>query len=160
MDEQTGRLEQVERQVQQLRRTVNVLAVGLIALLGAFTVGAATEPQELTLRKLTIVDAKGKARITAATTPDGEASIVHYDRDGKKRIIAATHSDLYAGVDHYGRNGKRRITAATTPEGGAAIYLADRDGKHRIAAATLADGNATIAVADHTGNTTWVEGSE
>ena len=83
MDELTTRIDQLERQVRRNRRTVNTLAVGLVALLGVFALGAATEPQELTLRKLTIVDAEGKERIVATTLSDGEAGIRYYDRDEK-----------------------------------------------------------------------------
>ncbi len=45
MDELTTRIDQLERQVRRNRRTVNVLAVGLVALLGVLALGAATEPR-------------------------------------------------------------------------------------------------------------------
>ena len=161
MDEQTMRLEHLETQVQRLQRTVKVLAVGLIALLGAFAIGAAQEqPQELTLRKLTIVDAEGKARIVAAAYPDGSAAIHHSDGDGKMRIGEGTTLDGQSSTEHYGRDGKTRIHAMTRPNGKASIQHLDRDGKQRIMAGTAADGSAVIAVVDRTGNAAWVEASE
>jgi hypothetical protein len=161
MDEQTKRLDHLERQVQRLRRAVNVLAVSLIALLGAFAIGAAQEqPQELTLRKLTIVDEKGKGRILAHTLPNGYASIGHFDRYGKLRIAAATLPNGQSNIEHYDRDGKRRITVGTTPDGQATIQHNDGAEKTRIVAGTFPDGAAGIGLVDHKGTRIWGEASK
>ncbi len=62
-DELAERVEALERKAERLRRWVLVLGA---ALVGCVAVGV-SQPQELTLRKLTIVDDDGKERITAGT---------------------------------------------------------------------------------------------
>ena len=69
-DEFAKRLEAVERKAERLRRWVLVLGA---ALVGCVTVGV-SQPQELTLRRLTIVDGEGKTRIIAGATSGGVAA--------------------------------------------------------------------------------------
>ena len=84
MPETTDRLERLEREVRRLHRILLGLALVVPATLA---VGATSgTPDEMTLRKLTIVDADGKERIVAATMPDGRATIKHFDRNGRQRI--------------------------------------------------------------------------
>jgi hypothetical protein len=106
MEEETTRLQHLEQQVRRLRRTVNLLSVGLLVLLGALTLAAASEPQELTLQKLTIVDTEGKGRIVAAALPDGRAAILHYDRDGEARIMTTTLAYGKAAISLMDRKGR------------------------------------------------------
>ena len=54
------RFEQLERQVRRLRVIVLVMALGVA---GVLLMGATSKPDELTLRKLIIVDAEGQERI-------------------------------------------------------------------------------------------------
>ena len=63
-----ARFEELERQVRRLRALVRVLAVGFV---GVLTLGAASKPDELTLKTLTIVDDTGRKRIVAGTKRDG-----------------------------------------------------------------------------------------
>jgi hypothetical protein len=74
------RFERLERQVRRLRGLVLVMAVGFA---GVLLMGATGKPDELTLRRLAIVDAEGRERIVAETTPDGSAGVSHRDREGK-----------------------------------------------------------------------------
>lgn len=100
MNEQTKRLDHLDRQVQRLRRTVNLLAVGLLGCAGAFTLGAAQEqPQELTLRKLSIVDAEGNVQIMAGTGLDGGASISHFDREQDEARLGALEGEMERAID-------------------------------------------------------------
>jgi hypothetical protein len=92
------RFERLERQVRRLWGLVMVLVVGIA---GVLLMGATGKPDELTLRKLTIVDAEGRERITARTLPGGGAGVQHYDRDGKLRITAETPAASGASVAHF-----------------------------------------------------------
>ena len=88
MPESVDRIERLEREMRRLRGWILVLGTALVA---TFALGATQgTPDELTLRKLIIVDVDGKERIAAATFPNGEASIQHFDSDGKVRISAGT----------------------------------------------------------------------
>ena len=87
MSEENERIERLEHEMRQLRGWILVLGIALVA---TFALGATQgTPDELTLRRLAIVDADGKERIVASTRPDGWASIQHFDPDGKARIVAA-----------------------------------------------------------------------
>ena len=57
-DELRERVEALEREAKRLRRWVLVLGVALVGVVAI----AASGPQELTLRKLIIVDGEGNAR--------------------------------------------------------------------------------------------------
>ena len=132
-NELAARVEALEGEAKKLHRWVLVLGA---ALVGCVAVGV-SQPQELTLRKLTIVDGEGRPRITAGATSSGTASLNHYDSDEKLRMSATTTSDGAAFITHFDRDEIRRITAAT-PDGSV----------------------AAIQVRDSSGNVTWGESSE
>jgi hypothetical protein len=97
------RFEQLERQVRRLRGLVFVMAAGVV---GVLLMGATGKPDELTLRRLAIVDAEGRERIVAETTPDGSAGVSHRDREGKLRINTGTMPDGSAGIAVLNRDEK------------------------------------------------------
>jgi hypothetical protein len=109
------RIERLERDMRRLREGMLVLAIALIATF-AWSVVQAT-PGELTLRRLAIVDDDGKERIVAATRPEGEAGLSHYDANGKLRISAGTHPEGDANVQHFDPGGRQRINLGTGPDG-------------------------------------------
>ena len=157
MLETNDRIERLEREVRRLQIGMLVLAVALAATcaLGA-TQGT---PDELKLRRLAIMDAEGKERVVASTTPDGIASIQHYDRDGKLRIGIGTAPDGEAGIMHVDTDGKKRIYASTLPDGRAFLSHFDRDEKRRISQGTRPDGQAGIGINDGKEQFVWGETS-
>ena len=104
------RLEDLEREVRKLRRNGRWQTVGLVGLLVGCAALGASQPQEITLRKLTIVDAEGTERIAAGTKPNGTANLVLLDREGKTRIVAATDPDgsAHLGLGERGCVNQRR----------------------------------------------------
>jgi hypothetical protein len=77
-------------------------------------------PDELTLRKLIIVDDDGKERIVAGAHRDG-VGLMLFDSTGEPRIIAGITPDDSASVGHYDRDGKIRISAGTLPDGSSGV---------------------------------------
>jgi hypothetical protein len=78
--------------VRRLRHLVVLLAIGCATPL---TLGATSKPDELTLRRLAIVDDEGRERIVMGTDPaDGWVGIAQHDADGTLRIVEqlAEHS--------------------------------------------------------------------
>ncbi len=105
MPEADDRIERLEREMRRLRGWILVLGIALIAI---FALGATRcTPDELTLRRLAIVDGDGKERIVAATTSDGMTSIAHYDSDGKMRIATSTLPDGRAQIQVIDGEGHR-----------------------------------------------------
>ncbi len=99
MREADNRIERLEREMRRLRGWILVLGITLVA---AFALGATQgTSDELTLRKLIIVDGNGETRITAGAQPSGGASLIHYDGEGKARIIAATLPNGKTSVQHH-----------------------------------------------------------
>ena len=110
--------ENLEQQVRMLRRRLTGLAVALVLTAGYVALSlhvrsaeAQSTPQELTLRRLTIVDENGVQRVViAAPAPDpivrgkrekrqGEiAGILIYDKDGNERGGYATANDPSNGA--------------------------------------------------------------
>jgi hypothetical protein len=158
-DELSERVEALEREAKRLRRWALVLAA---ALVGVVAIGA-SGPQELTLRKLTIVDAEGNARMVASAGPGGEpAGLVYYDSNKKQRIMTGTGAPGQPAVTvYYDSNDKQRIVTGTGAPGQPAgtVYF-DGKGKERIMTSTFRDGSAEIKVIDSSGSRTWAKSSK
>ena len=107
MPDSDDRIEDLGQEVRRLRAGMLVLAVSLIAV---FVLGATNEtPDELTLRRLAIVDGDGKERIVAGTSAKGEVGLVYTDSEGGMRISVGTRADGEAGVRHFDSEEKARI---------------------------------------------------
>ena len=152
------RIQRLERDMRRLREGMLVLAIALIAMI-AWSVAQATRG-ELTLRRLTIVDDEGKARIVAATGPEGDADLSHYDTNGKLRISAGTHPEGDANVQHFDPDGRQRINLGTGPAGKIVRDDDDRDEKERIGAFRFPDGYSGIALRSSNGESVWMKTSE
>ena len=123
MPESVDRIDLLERETRRLRGWILVLAIALVA---TFALGATQEtPDELTLRRLVIVDAGGKERIVASTFPDGQARVQHYDQDGNTRIATGAFPDGSASIQHYDQDEKGRIIGGTVADGRAIIGIYD-----------------------------------
>ncbi len=155
MPESEGRIERLEREMRRLRSWILVLG---IVLATTFILGATQgTPDELTLRKLIIVDDDGKERIVAGRTGGGGVGLTHYDRDGKVRIAAVTFPTGEANLSHYDGDGQMRIAAMTNANGEAAVYQLDRNGTVRISAQTLPDGSAMLGINDGKEQPVWFQ---
>ncbi len=153
-----ARLGELERQVRGFRRSVRhqrFAIGGMAVLLVMLLVGGAGQPgdagkvvDELRVKRLSIIDDKGKVRISAATNPDGAASLSWFDRDGRPRIVAAALQDGGAAVSWLDRDEKIRIDASTDQNGRAHVAWFDRDGKGRILASTERDGSVSLPITD------------
>jgi hypothetical protein len=152
------RIQRLERDMRRLREGMLVLAIALIATF-AWSVTQAT-PDELTLRRLAIVDADGMERIVAATSPEGGADLSHYDTDGKMRISAGTNPEGDANVQHLDPDGRQRINLGTGPAGEAVLEGDDSDEKDRIGVLTFPDGYSGIALRSSNGESVWMKTSE
>ena len=150
------RFERLEQQVRRLRGLVMVMAAGIG---GVLLLGATGKPDELTLRRLAIVDAEGRERIVAGTLRDGRAGVQHFDPDANLRISVGTTPGGTAWVRYFDREGKKRISAGTLLGGAAVAMILDQDGKKRIAAATYPDGLAAVTLRDRNENKAWAESS-
>jgi hypothetical protein len=151
-------IQRLERDMRRLREAMLVLAIALIATLAWSVTRAA--PDELTLRRLAIVDDDGKERIVAATSSEGGAGLSHYDTDGKLRISAGTNSEGDANVQHFDAIGRQRINVGTGPDGEAVLEDDGRDEKKRIGAITFPDGYSGIALRSSNGESVWMKTSE
>ena len=146
MDETSERVERLERSVRRLQGAGLVLVLslgGVAALAGAALLRAASSElvgltvQELTLQKLTIVDADWKERFRMGTFPGDAWGFKMLDHDGKMRFRMGTLSN------------------------GEASFLAkDRDGNARLMMSTLPDGVARFQANDLDGAPVWTQGSE
>jgi hypothetical protein len=151
MDELTARLNQLERQLRSLRRTIGVLAVALVAtLVSCATLGHAQGSPSwknagvMTLRKLSIIDQSGKERIVLGSLPDGSAGIAQYSMKGGLRMNVMTKADNSAGVLLYDADGNQRVGSLTLPNGDAGMVLRDPEGVTRLTVTTKTNGAAGL----------------
>ncbi len=153
IEQRLSNLEAQNATFARANRRLRLTVSGLAVLVGVgFLAGMnAADPDEMTLRKLSIVDAKGTERIVLdATDASGEASLAHFDSVGRRRITTSTASARGACVNYSDKNGKVRIAAGTYGNGYASLILTDKDQKARIRYATMPDGSATITRNDVT----------
>ena len=118
--------------LEQANRRRRVTVAGLAALIGlGFVAGmTAAAPDEITLRKLSIVDGSGTTRIVLdATSPNGMAATVHYDKDGKPRIATNTISDGVAATVHSDKDRKRTVEIGVDTDGTGMISVHDPTGR-------------------------------
>jgi hypothetical protein len=120
-------IQRLERDMRRLREAMLVLAIALVATL-AWSVTHA-RPDELTLRRLAIVDDEGRERIVAATRPEGDASVQHFDAIGRQRINVGTGPNGEAVLVDDGRDEKTRIGAIRFPDGYSGIALRSSNGE-------------------------------
>jgi hypothetical protein len=132
------RFERLEHQVRRLRRLVIVMGIGFAGVLG---LGATSQPGELTLRRLAVVDSAGRERIVVGAASDTAVRIDHFDEAGIKRVSAWTNRGG-AGVSHYDKAGTRRIFAETRENGWALAAHVDQKGIPRVSTSTYIDGAA------------------
>jgi hypothetical protein len=158
MSEARERIQRLERDMRRLREGMLVLAIALIASF-AWSVTRGT-PDELTLRRLAIVDDDGDERIVAVARPEGEVGLSHYDAEGKMRIRTETNSGGDANVQHFDPDGRQRISVGTGPAGEATPEHRETDEKNRIGELTFPDGYSGIALRSSNGESVWMKTSE
>jgi hypothetical protein len=121
MPESVDRIERLEREMRRLRGWVLVLGIALVA---TFALGATQgTPDELTLRRLAIVDGDGKERIVARTLPDGEAEIRFYDKKGTGRVSVSTSADGGAGIRVLDYRGVPGWMVTSQPRGASVLHV-------------------------------------
>ena len=140
----------LDREVRRLRRMARVQTAGLGVLLAGLILGATSQPEELTLRQLYIVDAEGKKRIDIGTDSSGGATLTFRDRDGKMRMAVGAGSDGPT-LALYDPDGTVRIVVATIPNGGAAVTVRGRDKTGSIALTTHPAGETGLFLMDRSG---------
>lgn len=158
MSEARERIQRLERDMRRLREGMLVLAIALIASF-AWSVTRGT-PDELTLRRLAILDDDGAERIVAAAGPEGVAGLTHYDAEGKMRIHTGTNAKGDANVQHFDSDGRQRISVGTGPAGESAPERRDTDEQNRIGELAFPDGYSGIALRSSNGESVWMKTSE
>ena len=131
IQQQIGALQVI---VQDQQAGMNRQRFAIVALVGVIVAGGFvaavrrvgdTTFDTITCKTWRVVDKDGKTRISAASLPDGAASMNWFDKDEKLRISASTRAD-----------------------GNAIVALSDKDNNGRIMAATLADGTVFLPTQD------------
>ncbi len=154
IQQQIGALQVIvaKQQVSVKRQRFAIIALAGIIITGGFI--AAVRPagdatfDSITCKGWNVVDEKGKLRIAAGTTDDGDASVAWLDKDEKRRIMASTHANGQASVAWSDKDEKQRIVATTLVDGNASVMWLDKDEKQRVGAGTTADGSASVVWLD------------
>ena len=97
MSEAVERIDRLEREIRRLRGWIFLLALALIA---TFALGATQcAPEEMTLRKLSIVDDQGNPRIVASShgSQDGRFEIGPVD-PGTYKITMTANGKTYTST--------------------------------------------------------------
>ena len=122
------------------------------------------EYNEISCRKLTLVDEKGQTKIKLdgdgiaiynkdgkpvvmiAQTPYSSGAIAIYNKDGKPVVMIAPNEVDSGAIVTYNKDGKGATKIATTPDGSGAIELYNRDGKMVTNMTTTETGDGVIGI--------------
>jgi len=137
--------------------------------------------QAIRIRKLELVDKKGKTRASLGVNPDGATSIVFYDDKGSaslalglsktgsprlmlqgpggRKVTLDISSKGTSALRLWGKTGKVRAVLQLAPEGNPGLTLRDKTGKPRGIFRLWADGNPTLGFDDERGKTRAVFGA-
>lgn len=138
------RLASLERSSRRWRAAA--MAMATVALVGGMAAMQAAGPDELTLRKLTIVDAEGRQRVVVSGS-----GLIFADEAEHPRIVLATLDNGAAAVQHFDPEGRRRIAVGTFADGGASVLQLDTDRRIRLESGTYSDGIARVTQFDASG---------
>jgi hypothetical protein len=139
-------LDSLQRRIRSLERKIIWLAICCAALTGSLflfsterAVSATAPPDTLTLKRLTIVDAKGTERVVmAAPLPDPIIQGKHVNRDG-----------LVSGILIFDPKGNERGGYVTSDSGDLAAFLSlDSERDQVFTAYANADSGATVWAAN------------
>jgi hypothetical protein len=151
MDARSTEKMDLEKRVARLERSSRgwrAIAIGSLVtlMLGGAMAMRPADPDELTVRKLVIVDATGRQRIVLSGS-----GMILADESEHPRIVMATLDNGAAAVQHFDADGRRRIATGTFPDGGASTLLLDTDRRVRLESGTYENGEARLAQFDPAG---------
>ena len=78
------RLTTMEKRLRFHKVMINVLALLVLASAGSRVWEQFSGPGELTVTRLSVVDAEGKKLVTLAATPNGDGAVVNITKSGKQ----------------------------------------------------------------------------
>lgn len=145
--------------LERANRRWRLVAVSLMASIvtGGLLAMRPADPDEITLRKVVIVDAEGRQRVVLSGS-----GLIFADEDERPRIVMATLDNGAAAIQHFDSGGRRRIATGTFPDGGASVLQMDTERRVRLESGTYPSGDARISQFDAAGlpRLTAVTGAE
>lgn len=99
---------------------VGAAVMGIVHLGGA---ECREEPKSLVVQRLSIVDARGRPRISLAVDACGDVAVLMMQEDGKQRLSMTVRADGWAGVTEYSADGLQRLSIGTTSGGVPGVRL-------------------------------------
>lgn len=154
------RVDDLERDNQQLRRRSTILTLGMAA---ALTLAAGTLIYALTgdrrvaevvhARHFVLHDPDGTVRGGLGLTAEGGSRLVLKDRDGNERLRLTLLADGSPGVSFVDADGRSRVVMGLLPDETANLVFADRFGRTRAVFGLMPDESSTLVFADRNGET-------
>lgn len=145
----------LERRIARLERERWAWRIGIVAVVaGLLGLGAAATPgvvEEVRARKVVVVDAQGKERLSLGTLPDGRAVLVLRDARGKERLELSVLADGSPGLVFWDAQGAERLALGVPGDFMSWLSLSDAQGKVRIRLNVAADGGPVLVLADARG---------
>ena len=138
------RINTLERSARRWRRVT--IAMAVLATSSILLAMQSDGPDEIVVRKMTIVDSEGRSRIIL-----GGSGLIFADESERPRIVMATLDNDAAAIQHFDPDGRRRIATSTFAQGGASVLHIDPDRRIRMETGTYPGGEARLTHFDSTG---------
>lgn len=154
-DSANERLARLERENRRMRIAGALI---LIAFVGIFLLGQATEPKvpgRVSTRQLDIVDKDGNVRISIGSDDAGYAAINLVDKQGKDRGSFGMDPDGTPAVVIGDAVGKLRADFGTDRDGAPMMRLFDSSGKIRVTIELDSGGQPALSLNDGDEKSIW-----
>ncbi len=116
------------------------LALLLVAGLGLKNADDGKVIKDLQANNITLVDAKGNARILLSAVGDNGLAAIHISDSNQKRAVSLRVDDDNASIGCFDHNAKERVKLVTTAKGAGTYYM-DANQKPRLVVATTEAAN-------------------
>ncbi len=154
------RVEQLERENRQLKRTGTFMFVAVAAMF-LLTAGMlfAMRAQDgrvadvLEAHRFVLRDSEGHMRGLMGFNADGAPRIILHDRDGRERLRLTLLGDGSPGLSLADREGRSRTVFGLLPDETSTLVFADRTGATRAVFGLGAEDSPTLVFTDRAGAT-------
>lgn len=154
------RVDDLERDNQQLRRRSTILILGMAAALtlaAGTLIYAVTEDRRVAAvvhaRQFVLHDTDGTVRGGLGLTGEGGSRLTLKDRAGRERLRMTLLADGSPGVSFVDQDGRSRVVMGLLPDETANLVFADRFGRTRAVFGLMPDESSTLVFADRNGET-------
>ncbi len=152
----TQRLDRLERENRQWRRSVGVVGLLVLAFVLFGQARATPIAKVIEAARFSLVDASGRMRASLYTKNErGSPVLIFSDEAGTRRIVLGLTEDGSLGLDIFDQQGRGGIILGVGPNGNSNFFATDRFGKTRVVLGVTTEGTPGLELSNKDGKVIW-----